>query len=162
VRILLVHYCHFASYFLPLLSFHLLFGSLLTLRNQVWQCKESPQNYAVVVRDSRIGKCEERFLVSPGGSYDEAMSAFKDFFREKTGVSWEDRYRDSFSYPQGGENYKFDRPRGLLAGLAMSIEQKHINREASYHPEDQASDLTKIAGESHLSRGGEMVVQKIP
>lgn len=116
----------------------------------------------MVVRNSRIGKCEERFLVPPGGSYDEAMSAFKDFFREKTGISWEDRYRDSFSYTQGGENYKFDRPRGLLAGLAMSIEQKYINRELSYHSEDQALDLIKIAGESHLSRGSEMVAQKIP
>lgn len=108
-------------------------------RIQVYETKKEPHTYTTFVKYTRVGVASKDILAPKGSSLEQALFAFKKFFRVKTGVEWEDRYDDSklLVSPKAGTNgesllqpleggwFRYERPGGLMG--ALNNDAKPVN-----------------------------------
>lgn len=56
---------------------------------QLYESNAEPHIYATYIKYSRVGRSAADLLAPPGSSFEFAMTAFKRFFKIKTGMEWE-------------------------------------------------------------------------
>ncbi|KAL4900927.1 hypothetical protein BDW74DRAFT_160821 [Aspergillus multicolor] len=69
-------------------------GARHTVQLKIYETIRSPHKYAThirLTRGFRGGPAQTDFLAPLGSDLETAMTAFKDFFKERTGKEWEDR-----------------------------------------------------------------------
>ena len=95
---------------------------------QMYESHSRPHRYAVYTRYSEIGKLGTASIAPIGSTFDFAMQQFKWYFKQKTGVSWEQRLEPNLQHcasanTDGGSDTRFvykpppvGKPRGLMPG----------------------------------------------
>lgn len=122
---------------------------------QLYESNAEPHVYATYVKYSRIGKSGTELVAPRGSSFDLAMTAYKKFFKIKTGKSWDERFdgklpeakkdHEGNVLPPDEGWFRHELPKGLLASLLMQTE---ISVAASSAPcskeeDDQSEDRTE-------------------
>lgn len=112
-------------------------------RIQVYETNKEPHTYTTFVKYTRVGVASKDMLAPKGSSLEQALFAFKKFFRVKTGVEWKDRYDDSkllvspkastngesLLQPSEGAWFRYERPGGLMGALnndAVSVNDQDV------------------------------------
>lgn len=108
----------------------------ISQRIQVYETNKEPHTYTTFVKYTRVGVATKDMLAPRGSSLEQALFAFKKFFRVKTGVEWKDRFDDSklLLSPKAGANgetplqppeggwFRYERPGGLMGALSNDAE----------------------------------------
>lgn len=58
---------------------------------QIYETKKGPHTYTTYMKYTRTGASRSELLTPLDSTLDIALSAFKDFFKDKTGLDWEER-----------------------------------------------------------------------
>ncbi|KAF4972901.1 hypothetical protein F66182_17734, partial [Fusarium sp. NRRL 66182] len=125
-----------------------------------------PHTYTTFVKYTRVGVASKDILAPKGSSLEQALFAFKKFFRVKTGVEWEDRYDDSklLVSPKAGMNgesllqpleggwFRYERPGGLMGSLNndakpvndQDIQDDKVSRAQAKDVEENQEDGTTL------------------
>ncbi|RAO66112.1 uncharacterized protein BHQ10_002124 [Talaromyces amestolkiae] len=110
---------------------------------RVYETNKEPHTYTTFVKYTRVGVASKDMLAPKGSSLEQALFAFKKFFRVKTGVEWKDRYDDSkllvspkastngesLLQPSEGAWFRYERPGGLMGALnndAVSVNDQDV------------------------------------
>ncbi|KAF3391907.1 hypothetical protein DPV78_010449 [Talaromyces pinophilus] len=107
-----------------------------TFLARVYETNKEPHTYTTFVKYTRVGVASKDMLAPKGSSLEQALFAFKKFFRVKTGVEWKDRFDDSklllspqtdangespLQPPEGGW-FRYERSGGLMGALSNDAE----------------------------------------
>lgn len=105
-------------------------------RIQVYETNKEPHTYTTFVKYTCVGVASKGMLAPKGSSLEQALFAFKKFFRVKTGVEWKNRFDDSklllspkaiadgespLQPPEGGW-FRYERSGGLMGALSNDAE----------------------------------------
>ncbi|KAJ9266924.1 hypothetical protein DTO195F2_859 [Paecilomyces variotii] len=122
---------------------------------QLYESNAEPHVYATYVKYSRIGKSGTELVAPRGSSFDLAMTAYKKFFKIKTGKSWDERFdgklpeakkdHEGNVLPPDEGWFRHELPKGLLASLLMQTEIAVAASSApcSKEEDDQSEDRTE-------------------
>ncbi|KAL2006632.1 hypothetical protein VTN00DRAFT_9300 [Thermoascus crustaceus] len=128
---------------------------------QLYELNAEPHVYATYIEYSRVGTSASDLLAPPGSTFEFAMSAFKKFFKIKTGMRWEERVNDKLPepkkdaegnpLPEDEGSFRYEPPMGLLASLEMKIESSMNIKDPSNKEclPSQTTGLKSTTSEQH-------------
>lgn len=89
--------------------------------HQLYESNALPHLYTVGTRFTRVGASDKHILCPLASFFDEAFARFRAFFKQKTGLGWEDRLskKKRAALEADGSLFRYlppvlGRPRGVL------------------------------------------------